>query len=613
MNAGVLPVWPRAARSRSARTARYGIGVALGVVLLLSAGGVRGHEDRDLGIEIQDITPFAGGTLYCPVQLLVRNRGRERSAVFTVKVPRRGHEARKVLQLPPGETVVEIPVLNAGWRYMRVETFVDGRRSSDLSFGLGSRINSSTEAVLLQYGGGFRKAQDAIRTHRGGSGRGSSALEHIPVVPESAPRYWQCYVGLPGAVVIEEGTVLAPGAERALADWVRFGNGTLWIHGDHPERFARRLGFEAGEDLRFSSLPEEARVRACVTGALIFSQTESLEAMSEEVVKACAGLAGMGPELVEMARTAKDRRHLYGSVAGFLSGEGSGELRELFGGLHELPVFGYIALSLLFAVVVGPVNLVVLRQRNLAGLFYFTAPALALVGMVALGLYSAVREGFSIRSNEEVVLLHSPASDRGALYSARAMYAGMSPGEFDVSPRTCVVPVWRRPEDCPPGVMTDWSHGQRLIGWIPSRTEVGLLAITPKRVRLEVTMDNAADPPRLHNGLQYPVLEAWAEGAERRGQWWASGSVPAGSESPLRLAESIPGHEIRPELFAAVSRGARLLARTEGLPYEGDWSFQTRPERKTCYYLRVGAEVEGTNDGDGGGDEKEPLEGEPQW
>ena len=66
--------------------------------------------------------------------------------------------------------------------------------------------------------------------------------------------------------------------------------------------------------------------------------------------------------------------------------------------IRGVPVYGFMVLITVFAIVIGPVNYFYLRRKRLLWLLLVTVPATALVTSVLLVGYSVAAHGFSIRS-----------------------------------------------------------------------------------------------------------------------------------------------------------------------------------------------------------------------
>ncbi|MBN1257160.1 MAG: hypothetical protein JXA52_05590, partial [Planctomycetes bacterium] len=178
------------------------------------------------------------------------------------------------------------------------------------------------------------------------------------------------------------------------------------------------------------------------------------------------------------------------------------EISSLLEGLMKIPILGYSIIAILLAIIVGPLNLIILRRRKKIILFYLTAPALAIIGMLMLGSYTVVSEGLGAKLNEIAVLVHDPAFDDGAIYHAKGIYSAFAPSRLGYPAQTAAIPFWQGDQGIDI-LANDWNQGNTLTsGFVRSRSPSGLFTITPQHVRMGITVERGEDGKiYAHNGL----------------------------------------------------------------------------------------------------------------
>ena len=184
------------------------------------------------------------------------------------------------------------------------------------------------------------------------------------------------------------------------------------------------------------------------------------------------------------------------------TGTGTG-FRLPIPGVDGVPAGAYLTLLTLFAVLIGPVNHIVLRRRQQQALIVLTTPLIAAVFIVLLGGYVVAIEGFGIRGRILSLTLLDQEKSQAVTRATVSLYAaGRAPSGGLRFPRD--VAVFPTPVDgAPPvGEMLDLSEVQQfssglLMARSPSNFET--IAFRPARERLSFTVENGR--VRVSNGL----------------------------------------------------------------------------------------------------------------
>ncbi len=166
--------------------------------------------------------------------------------------------------------------------------------------------------------------------------------------------------------------------------------------------------------------------------------------------------------------------------------------------LDELPVRALTVFLILFALLIGPVNFILVRRGGRPTLLLLTVPLIALLGSVALVLYAILAQGLDVRSAR---LSWTVLDQRAALASVRELrdvFAGTSPGPgLRPGPRTSVVlPLPPQYESHPRGSLDVEQRGGQLLAGDFLRVRVTqtshVYSERPTRARLDVRREGEA-------------------------------------------------------------------------------------------------------------------------
>ena len=459
-----------------------------GVLFVARAGTTT--EDLPRGLEAEvSILPAAGA--HIPVGVTILNRGAERTVEVRITADNAYSSenisvARRVLRLAPGQMSFELPLrLPCLTSSITVDFYLDGVRLS----GMQSRQNVSPDDRNLILTAGSSQAiarfDEAADAWNGLQPNDVTRLtvRNLPA-DELLRGTWQAYAGLQASILIEAKDVpgLSAARREALNRWIMYGGGTLWLLHDAPGEFDA-----AAAALRLPMPPGQNTLISCGTGTCIRTR---VTAQADITVFMTAKSSAKNLLNKNDAPPFQSLYHLATNVEHY--GRGAPDNRQSFGDLfamlHVVPRGGFVLLSIVFAILVGPVNFFVLRRVRRMALFYVTAPLIALVGIGIIACYAVIRDGWSIRGNETALLLHDAATGGGAIYQARGIFSAYTPDALHYPPETAAVPFIPYSSGSTRSnnsYWTDWTGDQSLsAGWVSGRTENGILTVTPVRVRM---------------------------------------------------------------------------------------------------------------------------------
>ncbi|PIE18389.1 MAG: hypothetical protein CSA66_04720 [Proteobacteria bacterium] len=200
-------------------------------------------------------------------------------------------------------------------------------------------------------------------------------------------------------------------------------------------------------------------------------------------------------------------------------------------GTEEIPVVGFTLLALLFAVLVGPLNLWwVINKRKQRHLLLITTPILSFGACVVLFGYNILNEGLDLRRAATQLTWLDGDRHEAITWTGASYFAGLGVGAFDL-PADALVSRLRtgHSELFEPGAVdpmvsrlaADWTGpAQRLTGdWIRARRHAQLVFIVPTAERRRLTLTREGDGYALVNGLGAALYSfAWRD---PQGARWA--------------------------------------------------------------------------------------------
>jgi hypothetical protein len=200
----------------------------------------------------------------------------------------------------------------------------------------------------------------------------------------------------------------------------------------------------------------------------------------------------------------------------------------------RVPVYGFVAIAVLFSLVVGPLNVWWCARQGRRHLLLLTTPVLSLAACSVLLVYGLVADGLGTRRLAVQVMVLDQQLGRAVLWHGLSYFAGLAPGAITLDPddRLTVIgkPDDRREE---PQVMLAWSTVQRATGsWIPARTnrQLVLATVRPERRRLGFAASGAGW--QVTNAFDQQLIDlAWQD---PQGQpWHLAAELAPGATSPL--------------------------------------------------------------------------------
>ena len=205
-----------------------------------------------------------------------------------------------------------------------------------------------------------------------------------------------------------------------------------------------------------------------------------------------------------------------------------------------VPVRGLFLLMLVFAIVIGPVNLIVLSRKKRRIWMLWTVPVISLTTCFAVFLYATFSEGWNRYIRTEGLTILDQRSNRATSIGLTAFYSALTPGDgLHFGYQTELTPQIFDATPIPRTV--DWTHDQHLgRGWIAARVPAHF-KVRKTEVRRERVTVRRGEATRLNivNGLGADIDQFWL--ADTDGTIYFGRSISAGSEAELE-----PRQEMQP-------------------------------------------------------------------
>lgn len=377
---------------------------------------------------------------------------------------------------------------------------------------------------------------------------------HVAGAPfDRLPREWAAYSSL--QVVALDLTRGVPEARTVepLLQWVRLG-GILVLVGDPRALLERVTSLEGTFEERFR-LGEWGGVTAHAHGLGRVYRVDGVGATDDpEAVRALE-------DAVLSSNDADER-----ASRGYVPSPGPWRLggsRLLIPGLGELPLRAFMVLLFLFAVVIGPVNLLVLKRLGRPALLLVTIPVLSAGASVGLLLYGVLHQGIDTKAARRSLTWLDQRQARAAVVERRRVFVGMSRGGGLVpGAGTAVFPEHAAPDD---RFLVREDGGRRLAGsFLPVRDAVDHVVLTETSARAHLEVRRVADGLEVVNAFDTTVRSALLRDPE--GEWYRlEGGLEPGETGLARPSEDegraflegwtrsplTSGLELRPACYAA--------------------------------------------------------------
>jgi hypothetical protein len=396
-----------------------------------------------------------------------------------------------------------------------LEVVIDGvTRQSRLGMGRGEVL---TGLCIADRADVLPQALDVLQAMPSSYPAGAAPVQ-VHCRPSDLPADWRMFTGF-HAVVIEGRSRIDGDVQEALRRFV-FGGGTIVVAAADrlPAGALRELCAQAGDDE-----PIAHGLGLCCVIPAFGGDTSRMRARVAQLPRAGSGTWPMQQGLSR---------------------------EQPIPGLGRAPMGAFLLVILVFSVLVGPVNFLVLRRLRRPMLALVTVPALGFSTTAMMLGYGMFHDGFGTRGVVTSWTVLDQDRHECAVIAARTLFAGLAPDSCTMGPETLLLApraFWRQNRRA----ADRWHLAQDAVldgGVLPSRTSTPLLTAQQgtARQRLRVQSTGERELEVLGDGGVEPIGEVVLR--DLAGDWWC-GTTPV-----LHRVSSSEGETALQRLLLAAGR-----------------------------------------------------------
>lgn len=237
---------------------------------------------------------------------------------------------------------------------------------------------------------------------------------------DQLPATWEAYTSVKGVILDADAALPRSDVLDALAAWTRLG-GCLVIYGDRAIDVTRKTAsfapwFEPRFRMGGRELDAEHGVYRCAQGVLVVASGRALDPVR-------ASEPAADDVVFEISRGLATPRPIWGSP----QHEGRIADAPRISGL-DMPYRALTLLLVLFAIVIGPVNMIVVRRLRRPVLLLVTVPVIAIAFSLSIFAYGALAQGLGTRVTSLSLTWLDQRAHSSSTNEVRSVFAGMPVG-----------------------------------------------------------------------------------------------------------------------------------------------------------------------------------------
>ncbi len=251
----------------------------------------------------------------------------------------------------------------------------------------------------------------------------------------------------------------------------------------------------------------------------------------------------------------RDREDLYRPLAAALTAAaGRWDTESDVGTMHarfpvierlSIPVAGIFYLLLGFAILAGPVLLIVLARKKRRIWLMWIAPLVSVLAGALVVTYALLSDGVTPTRRADTLTLLDQVRQQGVLVGLAGYYAPLTPrGGLRFAAETAIAayePRHFRHHGSQPAWRLDLTRDQHFVaGFVQANVPLVLQVRKPFATRERIDVHPAADGGlEALNGLAADILSLRLRASD--GRWFEGGPLASGQRGVLRLAADAPG------------------------------------------------------------------------
>jgi hypothetical protein len=380
-----------------------------------------------------------------------------------------------------------------------------------------------------------------VRSTPGAAGTGGPPLDLV-LAPARLPTNWLGYTSL-RAVVIgpKEWEQLNDAQRGALITWTACGGDLFFVDGEMAALFP------GGQPPLVSA--EDRNPRGYFFGRIHRPLTATVAEKGLQVMLNDAK-ALQDANWALPANGARDWG-VIGNKRGF---------RLPIAGFEGVPVRVYVAILVIFSLVIGPANYRFLRRQRQPVLLVLTAPLISAVFVALLAGYVVVGEGFAVHGRAVTVTMLDQIRNQASTRSSSSLYAaGMSPsGGLRFPRQTAIFPIGPDGTGSRNRQFLDLTDAQVFsAGIIEARSPTNVEQLTFRTARERLSFSREGGGIAVVNGLGATVTALFYREGDT--VYMASGPLSAGSRTTLKTAPTAAFASVVPHGLPLTARISYLF------------------------------------------------------
>jgi hypothetical protein len=210
----------------------------------------------------------------------------------------------------------------------------------------------------------------------------------------------------------------------------------------------------------------------------------------------------------------------------------------------HIPIQGTVFIMMLFVIVIGPVNIVILSRRNRRVWLLWTIPAISFLTCVAVFAYSLLHEGITPDVRIDGLTILDQANHRATTSGTTAFYCPLTPSQglfftSDTEATPMVELTGYRMGGGGSQRDIDWTQGQNLRrAWLTSRVPACFRLRKSETSRQRLDLEINGGKIIALNGLGAAIKTLWL--ADAQGRIYIEHDIPAGVKAALTVPADNP-------------------------------------------------------------------------